>query len=332
MPSNIEEPLFWAVSDVPDARDWHFNEVYNWELDLPEEVDLDDWDYQNQLRTSFCTIFSLVHGVNILNTIERKKYSLSLEEIPLRDAMTIAREEAMSAGLSETKWWSLQAAIKFIVKRGDISGFTIVQSVLDFKRALAKKQPIFVASQKIDWRQTRNPPFEAVIWKGWPHAFILVWYSDSKKRFKCKNSWGKLWGDQWVFYIKYDDIAALRFSRYAMVDKADAPLIRNVRLWKIWTEYTERWVVNGQRPKDVMTKREFVTVAMRLANKAGFNDDAFELAVQYKFTTPIGADNAINAFDVRKVSYSIAWTELTVPTDRISREEWLAALVKTKFI
>ena len=59
-----------------------------------------------------------------------------------------------------------------------------------------------------------NPPNITFDWKT-QHFFIIC--EDLWNRWKCQNSWGKEWGDNWYFYINKSDFNYLMRPRRVII-------------------------------------------------------------------------------------------------------------------
>ena len=88
--------------------------------------------------------------------------------------------------------------------------FAVDQSLDSLRQCLFEKQVPIIFGFAI-WENFFSADNDGIVpmptknekWIG-GHAVVMVGYDDSKKWFKCANSWGPDWGDNGFFYMPYD--------------------------------------------------------------------------------------------------------------------------------
>lgn len=88
---------------------------------------------------------------------------------------------------------------KLFVASGYIDKFITINTATVVDMWLKKWEYLLTSSARGNFS---NPPNITFDWKT-QHFFIICW--DYWDRWKCQNSWGEEWGDNWYFYINKSD-------------------------------------------------------------------------------------------------------------------------------
>lgn len=131
------------------------------------------------------------------------------------------------------------------------------------------------------------------------HAVLCIGYSDSKRAWLCKNSWGKGWGESGYFWIRYGQ-CGINANMYA-IDSFKKIGGVPVRPFMVWWE-----------DKDFRGKKHTKYMAdlpMRVCNKLVHNDKMKSL----KFYAAPGWK--LEIYDNSSCKKSDDWAEITFPND-----------------
>lgn len=249
--------------DEPSDKDYLFEEVF-WSSEQPEYVNWNstqvyDQSSQNNPKTTYaCTCYSATHCVNEGNFLE----------IGAEDNIDPVRiwKIALERGAKIDSGWSLQGSQKIMRDLGYTDGHTRCSNLGDVKSALARKQLVQTGSKSIDWKKTRENANIAVYWEAYWHAFIIQWYDDSKSYLICRNSYWPNKYDQGLFFVKYDDFKLL-YTCYAYVDADSKAIIEKEQEKRRLAEAVKKWIWNGERPDDLLTRFEASAIALRIGTK-----------------------------------------------------------------
>jgi len=268
--NNIENACF----DIIDERDYKYSQVQNiefaWAWELPSKFILDNVDYQNQwleeVTRMMCVFYSTAHVSNEENFQEWSEVRILWKAFWLH-AETLWR-------LDINKWALVSAGPRTARDLWLISGWTLVETILEAKHSIFNKKPIVVWSNQINWSLGYLDPF--VVWgpKGSGHAIALIWYDDDYEWgcFIIKNSyWDKKY-DWWKMYLKYSDFELLFPSKYSLEDEIDTILLYkdkimseiNIPMAKVAFEL---WIYNWKDNKLSPTREETATMILRAMQK-----------------------------------------------------------------
>ncbi len=250
--------------DVPDDRDYLFEEVFGSEQKELDYVNWNNTKIYNQTEKNTpstlyaCTCYSATHCVNEGNFLE----------IGVEDNIDPVRiwKIALERGAKIDSGWSLQGSQKIMRDLGYTSGHTRCNNLSDVKSALARRQLIQTGSKSIDWKKTRENANIAVRGESYGHAFIVQWHDNKKKHLICRNSEWEEKYDNGLFYVKYDDFDIL-YSCYAYVDSDSKEIIEKEQEKRRLAEAVKKWIWNWQRPNDLLTRFEASAIAIRIGTK-----------------------------------------------------------------
>jgi len=249
-----------ACIDIPDERDWKYEEVCGVaEATFPEEFIIDDVDdYQDQSlqkETWYgCVFFSTNHWVNILNELEgvwEWNYS----------AVEFCKTAVEKWLLNTTSWAAIQNWPALAKELSRIKGWAKIQ-VSEFKHSLfVLKQPIVVWSKNIDWSETTLKQ-KAGYW----HAFLIIGWN--KNGWIVKNSYWKSRGDEGKFTLPYSLESLLFPSKYSLIDEENAIITYRKKIMEgINIESAkkafEKGIWNGMNATAPVTREEAAAMVMR---------------------------------------------------------------------
>lgn len=216
----------WA-KDIYDSRNYLYSDVC-WNVDLPDYVLLDSWEFQNQAKDWYsmgCVFYSWSENDNYLNLKEwfpsRSKWS---------DLCDIAKEKWL---WSPTDWAYLINAPKLLKEKWLIDWYTQVTTHEEIKQSLANKKPVHTWSSQINRTETKKAPFIAVMTWWASHCFHIIGYDDSKKLYICKNSYWNTNYDKWLFYINYSDLDCLMNTRISFINKNEKTNLQIIKEYRV---------------------------------------------------------------------------------------------------
>ena len=249
--------------DKIDDRDYIFEEM-SWlsnKIKKPESriIDRED-DYQNQglkeITAYMCVFYSSWHWSNIQNFSEDSNVFINNESFWKR-----AIKEKL---LDPKKWAYIQSWPKLLKIEKYIKWYALVKTLNGIKDSILNGNPICVWSNKIDWSWTKDNYNIAVKWNSYWHAFLIIWYNDKDKLIILKNSYWKDFWDNWVFYIRYEDIFSILYNgKYSLIDVKE-PIVKYKRdiLKKINLHDTRIWFLIGLTNWKNLSQEKEEAVAM----------------------------------------------------------------------
>lgn len=203
---NINNLFVWAADKVESTLVPY--ELVWWDIVLPIRYIYSDWLVNHQWlddNTKYCCVF--FWEANSINEIRNKlKLLKPLGEVKWEHISNYAERIWR---LDRKSWALLIDWPKTSKDLGLIDWYAQCNTIDDVKKALVEQWPIWVWSNKIDWKYTMNSPYIVREWKSYWHKFIIVWYDDEKRYFICENSYWKELFDNWRFYLKYENFNLL---------------------------------------------------------------------------------------------------------------------------
>lgn len=267
-----ENITFNALDVEVKSTDILFEEVASSSNSLPSKYLIPYQFISNQGTTPDCTAHGQAGATNENNGIEAASIN-TLPEINLIDPVELGKFWHSIGAISKTGGY-INWALKYLIKWGYISGFSIVNKDVDsIKRALVETGAIVTGSNKITWSEFDSGFIAKYKENSSGHCFRIDGYDDEKQAFRIANSWGESWGDKWSFWIKYSDIVKMVYTCYALHDVNDTVKMKRAKAKKIW-------VWNWERENDKATRRECVIIAYRLLGK---NWSDYDLLTTWKF-------------------------------------------------
>jgi C1A family cysteine protease len=231
----LGKPGYGWLADLPDHRDFLFDQIRPAIAALPPSIDLRSAcpPVENQGQLGSCTANALVGGLEFLEL----KDGLTLADLSrlfiyydervlehtvesdsgaqIRDGIkTLAKQ-----GVCPEKEWPYNIA-RFAVKptavcykdalQHEITSYHRILTLDDMRTCLAGGFPFvfgFTAYESFESQQVAQTgiadmpkPGEKVLGG---HAVLAVGYDDSQQRFIVRNSWGASWGQNGYFTIPY---------------------------------------------------------------------------------------------------------------------------------
>ena len=255
--------------DLPDERDYNYDEIFGAEQKLPWKHIIDDEDYQDQsleeITKYMCVFYSSSHGSNIQNYIE-----LSDDYIEGKELGLIALDKWL---LDPKAWAYIQSWPKLLRDLGYIDGWAKVNTIVEIKHSIYNDRPRVVWSNKIDWGTASVYPFIAKEGNSYGHAFTIIGYDDNKELLICKNSYGTEKFDNGLFYIDYFDYQSILFpSKYSLIDSEDdilkykREIMEGINIDKAKDAY-DLGLWNGLNPTQNASREEVATMVLRWLEK-----------------------------------------------------------------
>jgi len=233
----------WKRS-LPDKRDYLFSSMVPFRSDLPSHIDLSSNlpPVYNQLSLGSCTAFATAALLQSLLKKEKGKminpgelflyyFTRKLEGTLKWDSGASIRNSMKAAnkfGISPEKYWPYKInkfkqapspQSRFFGKHYRLNQYMRVQQTIpELKQSIAQGFPVVFGFMVYDsFRQAAKKgimpiphPQNEYLWGG--HAVTICGFSDDKRVFKCRNSWGRNWGDDGYFYMPYDFIVDRDFA------------------------------------------------------------------------------------------------------------------------
>ena len=228
----------WNIYDTPTSNDFEFEELEYWEATEPfkypySEVTIFDQSADPRTRTA-CTIFSPRIANNGQNLVERKNLWLGKYEQkdPKNDWLDYRRGWNLYTG------WSIQTALKYLIKVWAISWFAVCNTESAIDTALSQGKMIATGSKFGDWwtifKTKRYAESRKLQW----HIFVIV-----------AKDWDDYIATHWYKCCPYFRVHKSRipklFSKNAMLDKNDADKLEfmKARLYaqKLAPQNSEFW-------------------------------------------------------------------------------------------
>ena len=250
-----------ACFDIPDERDYHYQELLWANKTLPWEFEIDLInDYQNQwledITKYMCVFFSTTHWVNIWNYLEWWNEILKWKDLWLR-ALELWR-------LDLKKWAAIQHWPLTARDEKYISSWYLVDEN-NIKQALFDWNPVVVGSNSLIWNKT-TPEAGKSYW----HAVLIIgwnqyWYIIKESYWKSKR-------DNWRQYLPYDLFGNLYTSKYALVDEPSIltlyikKIMENINIEKAKEAFT-LWLWNGLDATKPASREEVATMILRWLEK-----------------------------------------------------------------
>lgn len=207
-----------GASDPFDSRNYVADHILGAAVvDCPPAVNLNDKLTHNQGRSYHCTAYSLTHCVEIMKTLEHSMQAQSDPEEQWANQVYDNKNGTCSEGVGDTLLHALQIFVKYGLnnKQPQIQtdkylglGYAMVGNDIDsMRKRLAQGYPLYTGSGD--------------------HCFCLVGYSDERKAFLAKNSYGENWpekGGNGIWEIGYGEVDKL-FTKYIIYTKKEVPMI-----------------------------------------------------------------------------------------------------------
>ena len=206
--------------DVPDERDYQYEDLFGSTEELPESILFCPATIQNQGKNPktrmACSRYWVVQAINAQNKAVQEKDGMRYYEFQASNFWIQYIQVNPSA---ERDGATLQGALDQMLKMRLITGYTRVQTIQDMKQALSEYRPIYTGSKNANWNTVRDNQMYT-LGTGYAHIFCIVGYND--KGWIAINSY---WISNWVFSIPYDLTDSL-FTRYALSDDRDQALFQ----------------------------------------------------------------------------------------------------------
>lgn len=239
MSKELKIDIMDDVVDIPDNRDWLFDEFLQEEQAeaMTERVrPTDIYKVLDQWKTSMCTLYAIQAIINAYTILE----DIKEEWETIRPQIDPA-----TRGLDDIR--VLQTRVNNANKSWEIDGFlsiprvwwntptgkmTIERRNRELQIALQRWFFIYTGTNNTGWTMTMSPLLrmqqKQFIW----HAFSLtgandVYRSDSWL-YKFVNSYGKERGDKWYWYIRPHDVDKL-FTCYIIIPKDSNEFFKKYR-------------------------------------------------------------------------------------------------------
>lgn len=215
----------WVIWDKSDDLSIDY-EVMSWGfVELPKTYVLNNNHLQDQSLTKetayMCTAFANAEWANEINY---KRWNNKLYEWLKLWAYMVSKKL-----LDPKKWAYIIDAVKSAKEMWMISWYTTVKTIEEIKDSIYKDRPVIVWTNLINRKETLKPPYIAIRWQSYWHAFFIAWYDEEK--FICENSYWKLF-DNWRFYIKYKDFDLLFNSKFSIFVDDDNFTKLNYFIWQ----------------------------------------------------------------------------------------------------
>lgn len=131
------------------------------------------------------------------------------------------------------------------------------------KKRIFEVWPIYTGSNKIDRLGMAKAKTKLSIIKSWPwHFFTLVGWSDSRRVWIMRDSFGMLWGD-WHFEVSYDDINAL-FTLIAVTTKEEKEILKANKDEIAFNASVAKWISSWKERDRNATRWEVAIMLGRL--------------------------------------------------------------------
>jgi len=265
-----------AGIDIPDSRDILAEDILDMAWDLPSSMIHDHTPVLNQWNIWACTVFwssGALFETSFLDSMSNgTPYNQPYDPWKVWD-------KAKERGASDTKWWSIQAAIQLIYDmkysiwymRLTSPGNTNPEPI---KRALANKYIVTTGTANGDWGKIVQTGIYSEKSTPSGHIWQINWYDDNytfpsgeKWGFHCPNSWG----GKWSFWIPYSMINRL-YSTYIQLDPSDVQAMKDLRNIQA-KQYSEKSKIKGiwnwDRPGNIATEWEIRVMLGRWLNILG---------------------------------------------------------------
>ena len=266
----ISEYYKTTARDSIDERDFKFGIDYESreKINLPEKIDLYDWEQLNQGSTLHCVAYAGTQSVN-----ENKFFLKDEKRVDVADVVTEIRKMDKNF---DTQWTYIANAPKAMKNIWKCEKYENVMSGVEWvKKALFMWLTVMTGTNRIDWRET-NKTDVAVEWNWWGHAIEINGFddnltlTDSKGNkytwfFKIKNSWWENWWNNGHFFLPYEKFYLLYVWKYIMYtnESKTQEILDEKNLFDenqrdIMEKMKNKGIWNWQRPNEPVTRAEVI--------------------------------------------------------------------------
>lgn len=262
----IDEKMYKFLNtiDIPDDRDWVYEDCLE---DIVEGDTKASWDrnimkvynqFDQASTYKACGSYSLWVIYNWNNIHEYAKHWIDFEQENPKNKWLSFQASRGYPNIGS----SLQENMNFYRKMWWIDATARIDTLQGMKNALKNWAFIYTGSSKCS-RPKASQQKRFVYDTNWaPHAFSIIADEPATREFIAINSfWVSRW-DKWYFAIPYSDIEHL-FTRYAIIDKDDTWLIKNLKYEQEFKEAVELWITNWLTPNEPATRKQVAVMVLR---------------------------------------------------------------------